>query len=152
MKKITRRLFLDSTKKFLAFLPFVNVIGCTQDQSSKLSPEDSLKKLIYVIGPWTKEDNLIAEDFANRFIKASQIVSQFIPKSSTTIQNLSARFSEEDFAVREIDLDRLSIKERELLIALGKQLYDLVEVRFFVAKVPSWGQCIGDPLWHTKAP
>jgi hypothetical protein len=150
MKNLSRRTFLDSGKKILAFIPFVNIIGCIPDQSLKLSPEDSLRKLIHVIGPWTLEEKPIAEDFSNRFLQANHIVSQYLPASADIIQKLSSRFSNDDFAVKEIDLIELSSKEQDLIKILGMQIYDLIEVRFYVSEIPPWGQCIGDPYWHTK--
>lgn len=152
MNKLSRRKFLDSGMKVLAFIPFINIVGCIQDRSSIPSPEDSLKKLIYVMGPWTLSDKPAAEDFANRFVQADHIVSQYLPQSADIIQKLSSRFSDNDFAVKEIDLNKLDPEERDLIVALGKQLYDLIEMRFYVSKIPPWDQCIGDALWHTKVP
>jgi hypothetical protein len=152
MKNISRRIFLDSLKKVLTIIPFANIIGCIQDPGSRINPEDALKNLIFVIGPWTKEDIALAEDFANRFLQAAHIVSQYLPKSADTIQKLASRFSDEDLAAEEIDLNILPTEEQEIMKALGMQLYDLIEVRFYVSQMPEWGQCIGDPLWHTKIP
>ena len=45
-----------------------------------------------------------------------------------------------------------SEQERELLLQLARDLYSLVEVRFFVSGIPPWGECLGDRTWHTRAP
>jgi len=152
MKKISRRLFLDSGKKMITLIPLINVMGCFQNQSEKINPEDSLKKLILVIGPWTREEQSKAEEFANRFVKADPVVSQFLPEFSELMQSLGTHFSNNDFALPEINFEEFSVEERELLLSLSRVLYDFVEVRFYVSEIPPWGQCIGDPNWHTNAP
>lgn len=151
MENITRRRFVVQSSKLLAFIPFVGVIGCISDKDSTLSSEDSLKRLIYIIGPWSIEDNLIAEDFARRFLKTVH-AGQYLPKSNKLIQSLSKHISEETMAVKEIDLNNIPKEEQEILIALLEQLYSFVEVRFYASKIPPWGHCQGDPLWHTRMP
>ncbi|MEN8194643.1 MAG: hypothetical protein ABFS12_17615 [Bacteroidota bacterium] len=151
MKKITRRLFLNQSTKFLAFIPFVNIISCIPDHDTVLSPEDSLKKLIFNIGPWAPEDIQIAEDFARRFLK-TDFISQYLPKSDKIIQSLSNRLPGEDQAVNNIDLNNIPKDEQEILKKLAKQLYSFVEVRFYVSNAPPWGQCIGNSKWHTRIP
>ena len=66
---VTRRRFVIQSSRLLAFIPFAGTIGCISDTVSELSPEDSLKKLIYIIGPWTVEDQIIAEDFTSVSLK-----------------------------------------------------------------------------------
>ena len=151
MENITRRRFVIQSSKLLAFIHFASVIGCISDTDSKLSPEDSLKKLIYIIGPWTLEDQLIAEDFASRFLKTDH-AKQYLPISVKLIQSLSKQISEETMAVKEINIDKIPKEEQELLINLSKQLYSFVEVRFYVSNEPPWGHCQGDSKWHTRIP
>ncbi len=148
---VTRRRFVIQSSRLLAFIPLAGVIGCISDTKSKLSPEESLKRLIYIIGPWTVEDQIIAEDFAKRFLKTNH-ADQYLPKSVKLIQSLSKHISEETMAVKEVDLNNMPKEEQEILIDLSKQLYSFVEVRFYVSKVPPWGHCQGDPLWHTRIP
>lgn len=148
---VTRRRFVIQSSRLLAFIPFAGIIGCISDTDSKLSPEDSLKKLIYIIGPWTVEDQSIAEDFAKRFL-ATDYANQYLPKSVKLIQSLSKQISKETTAVKEIDLSNIPIEEQELLVTLTKQLYSFVEVRFYVSNEPPWGQCQGNAMWHTRTP
>jgi len=151
MGNINRRKFVIQNAKLLAFIPFAGVVGCISDKDSRLSSEDSLKRLIYIIGPWSIEDRLIAEDFAGRFLKSIH-ANQYLPKSNKLIESLSKYISEETLDDKEIDLKNIPNEERVILISLLEQLYNFVEVRFYASKVPPWGQCQGDPLWHTKVP
>ena len=118
---------------------------------SKLNPEESLKSLIYIFGPWKFEDHSIAEDFAIRFI-ATDYARVFLPKSVNLVQSLSGQISEEATKVEEIDLGKLPVEEQDLLIALSKQIYSFVEVRFYVSNDPPWGECQGNPRFHTRIP
>lgn len=151
MENITRRLFVIQSSRLLAFMPLTGVIGCISDAKLKLSPEESLKRLIYIFGPWTLEDHSIAEDFAKRFL-ATNYANEYLPKSVNLIQNLYKQIPEKTSSVKEIDLGNIPVEEQELLITLTKQLYSFVEVRFYVSNEPSWGVCQGDPKWHTRIP
>jgi len=151
MENRTRRQFVIQSSKIIAFIPLAGAIGCISDSDSKLSPEESLKRLIYITGPWTLEDQLIGEDFAKRFLKTDH-ADKFLPKSVQLIQSLSKQISEETMAVKEIELDNILKEEQEILIDLSKQLYSFVEVRFYVSNEPPWGECQGDPKWHTQIP
>lgn len=151
MENLTRRRFVIQSSKLLAFIPFAGVIGCISDTRSKLSPEESLKRLIYIIGPWNLDDQLIAEDFAKRFL-ATDFANQYLPKSVALIQSLSKLVLKETESVKEIDLDNLPREEQELLITLTQQLYSFIEVRFYVSNEPPWGECQGDSKWHTRIP
>ena len=103
---VTRRRFVIQSSRLIAIIPFVGTIGCNSDTVSELNSEDSLKKLIYIIGPWTIEDQIIAEDFANRFLKTNH-ADQYLPKSVKLIQSLSKEISEETMGVKEINLDNI---------------------------------------------
>jgi hypothetical protein len=151
MRNINRRKFVIQSSKLLAFIPFAGVIGCISDKDLTLSPEDSLKRLIYIIGPWTIDDHLIAEDFARRFLKTVH-ADQYLPKSNKLIESLSKFISEETMDVKEIDLNKLPKEEQEILMDLLKQLYSFVEVRFYASNYPPWGQCQGNSNWHTRIP
>jgi hypothetical protein len=151
IEKISRRHFLNTGGKFLAFIPFAGIISCIPNSGSKLSPEDSLKKLIFIIGPWVFADKSVDEGFTDRFLKSDHI-NQYLPKSARLIQSLSDRFPDNSWAIDHINLKGLSKGEQELLVGLTKQLYSFVEVRFYVSKEPTWGQCHGDSKWHIKVP
>jgi len=151
MENITRRRFIDQSTKLLAFIPLVNVIACISDNDSVLSPEDSLKKLIFIIGPWTIEDKPIAEDFAKRFLKTAHI-DQYLPNSEKLVQGLAKQFSNETLAIKDIDLKKLSESEQKLLIDLSQQIHSFLEVRFYISNEPLSGECQGDPKWHTQIP
>ena len=151
MGNINRRKFVIQSSKLLAFIPFAGVIGCISGKNSKLSSEDSLKRLIYIIGPWSIEDNLFAKDFARRFLKTAH-VDQYLPKSNKLIESLSKFISEKTMDVKEIDLKKIPKEEQEILFALLEHLYNFIEVRFYASKAPPWGHCQGDSLWHTRIP
>lgn len=150
MENITRRRFVIQSSRLLPFIPLPGVTSCISDTKSKLSPQESLRRLIYIVGPWTLEDHYIAEDFAKRFL-ATNYANEYLLKSVSLIQSLSMQISKESTAVKEIDLN-IPIEEQELLVTLTKQLYSFVEVRFYVSKEPPWGQCQGNSKWHMRIP
>ncbi len=155
MKKdsnLNRRQFLNISYKLVLSLPVAYVIGCGTDKSSPLNPEDSLKKLIFLLGPWSAAEKQKADDFANRFLKAKHAFKPYLPGSGKLVQSLAKRFPAESMAINQINLQNLAPKERDLLITLTQQIYSYVEVRFDVANEPPWGLCQGDRLWHTKPP
>jgi hypothetical protein len=139
-------------------LPFGLAVGCDTEQRKSdtradlLSPEESLRKLVLVLGPWSTSDKKEAEDFAQRFLKANHASGHYLGESSELVQNLASRFPGESMAMNETDLRNLPAKERELLTRLTSQLYSFIEVRFYVSNEPSWGQCQGDNTWHTRTP
>ena len=151
MENSTRRQFVIQSSRLLAFLPFVGNMGCISDPDSKFTKEDSLKRLIYMLGPWTLEDTLLAEDFARRFLK-SNYAEKLLPKSIQLIKSLSNQISQETMAIKEIDLANMPKEEQELLMHISQQLYGFVEVRSYVANEPPGGQCIGNSKWHTRNP
>ncbi|PRX57507.1 hypothetical protein [Flagellimonas meridianipacifica] len=151
MEKSTRRQFVIQSSRLLAFLPFVSSMGCISDHDSKFRKEDSLKRLIYIIGPWTLEDKILAEDFAIRFIKSNH-ADKFLPKSVQLIQSLSKQMTRDKMAIKEINLANMPKEEQDLLMHLSKQLYSFVEVRLYISKEPPWGQCINNSRWHTRIP
>ncbi len=149
MENITRRRFVIQSSRLLAFIPLAGVLSCAEE--SKLSAEESLKRLIYIVGPWTLEDHSIAEDFTNRFL-ITDFAKEYLPKSVDLIESLSKQIAKESAEVKEIDLGKLPLEEQDLIMTLSKQLYSFVEVRFYVSNEPPWGACQGDPKWHTRIP
>ena len=86
MENITRRRFVIQSSRLLAFIPLAGVISCAGE--TKLSAQESLKRLIYIIGPWSQADQSMAEDFANRFLE-TPFAKPYLPKSVSLIQSLS---------------------------------------------------------------
>ena len=142
----------------LTSLPVGFVIGCEAEPrrlpavAPVLSPEDSLRKLILLIGPWSETDKREAEDFARRFLAAKDGGGAYLPGSGELVQGLASRFPGGTMAVGKVDLRGLPAAERELLVNLVKQFYSLVEVRFRVSNEPPFGECQEDWLRHTRAP
>ncbi len=149
MENITRRQFTIQSSRLLAFIPLSGLISCVEE--SKLSAEESLKRLIYIVGPWTLEDHSIAEDFTNRFL-ITDFAKEYLPKSVDLIQSLSKQIPKEPAVVKEIDLNNLPKEGKELLVTLTKKLYSLVEIRFYASNEPTCGACLGNPNWHTRIP
>lgn len=149
-----RRQFL----RLLISLPVGSVIGWNLDRyealvyARTLTPDESLKKLILLLGPWPVTDNKKAEKFARRFLKSKHAVGSYLPRSSELLQSLASRFPDATLAIKEIDLRSLTTKERELLMNLVGHLYSLIEVRFDVSNWPPPGECQDDTTWHTRAP
>lgn len=149
MENVTRRQFVIQCSRVLAFIPLAGVISCTGE--IKLSAHESLKRLIFIIGPWPETDQSMAEDFADRFLE-TPFAEPYLPKSVSLVQSLYKQMTKETTAVMEIDIARLPAEEQEILVALSKQLYSFVEVRFYISNEPPWGQCQGNPKWHTRIP
>ena len=151
MENITRRRFVIQSSRILAFIPLAGVIGCISEADSKQAAEESLKVLIYIVGPWALDDQSMAEDFAERFL-ATDYAKEYLPKSVSLVKRLSMQISKETKEVKEIDLGKIPLEEQELLVTLTKQLYSFIEVKFYVSNEPTWGACQGNPKWHTKIP
>ena len=149
MENITRRSFVVQSSRLLAFLPISGVVGCLSKTELVLSNEDALKRLIYIVGPWSLKDKRTAENFAKRFLQAGHS-DPYLRKSVMLVQSLTKKLSEEVMAVNEIVLDNIPEDAREILLNLTKQLYSFVEVRFYVLNEPTWGQCQENSNWHTE--
>lgn len=147
----TRRKFLKLGSKVVLSLPLISVVGCDLDNTSLLNPHDSLKKMIFIIGPWSESEKQIADNFVQRFFKAKHTISPYLPQHKKIIQKLANRFSSDTMSIEDINLQELTSTEKELLLTLVKHIYNFVEVRFYVAKEPPWGQCQGKH-WHTRIP
>lgn len=151
---INRRQFL----KVLISLPLAYTIGCQPEQKDSaavkflLSPEESLRKLLFILGPWPAGDREEAKDFARRFLTSKYTVSSYLPESGELVQSLAARFPDGVMAVHEINLRGLPAKEKDLLMKLVRQLYSFIEIRFYAAHEPPWGECGGGRMRHTRAP
>lgn len=150
--ELNRREFLDLSVKLALALPFAPMLGPVQAAEFPLSPKDSLKKLILVLGPWSATEKQRAEDFASRFLRAEHAVEPYLPGSGELVQSLASRFPADTMAIGKINLQDLPPEERGLLVKLTKQLYGFVEVRFNAADIPPWGLCQGDRLLHTRPP
>jgi hypothetical protein len=143
--------------RLVASLPIAFAFGCDTDRNRSgedappLSPEESLRKLVIILGPWRTEDTG-AEDFAARFVASSYAGGQYLPESSELVQSLASRFPDGVMAVTEVDLGGLPDEEQQLLLTLVSHLYSLIEVRFLVANEPPWGACQADRTRHTRAP
>ncbi len=144
--------------RLLMSLPVGIAVGCDLEprdagpQTPPLSPEESLRKLVLALGPWSDTDKTAAERFARRFLAAEHMASPYLPGASEVVQSLASRFPAEAIAWKEINLQNLPAKERELLLKLVKQLYSLIEVRFLVCNEPQYGSCQTDRMMHTRAP
>ncbi len=143
--------------KVLISIPMAFLIGCksmrfkSAAQEISMSPEESLKKLVMLLGPWSSADREEAEGFVKRFLKAEHAIHPYLPNAKGLVQSLATRFPAA-MAMKEIPLDTLPPDEQKILLQLVKQLYSFVEVRFFAANEPPWGECQGDRLRYTRAP
>jgi hypothetical protein len=155
--KIGRRKFLWLGISRPVSLPLLFIIGCDSEQqktivnSHALNPEESLRKLLLLLGPWTPSEKEQGEDFVRRFL-ASEHAGTYIPESSGLLKSLSSRFPADSMAVNQINLRKLPATERELLTNLTRQLYSFVEIRFYVSGEPPWGECQPDRTRYTRVP
>jgi hypothetical protein len=151
--ELKRREFLE----ILMALPLGTAIACSSEAGRPLSDvpvsaQEAMKKLVRVLGPWSDAEAAQAEDFAHRFVAASHVVGSYFQESRAGLESLAARFPDGTMAEGELDVGGLPAEERELAVQLTRDLYSLVEVRFFVSNIPPWGECLGDRTWHTRAP
>ncbi len=157
---MNRDTFLERREvlRLLLSLPVGMTVGCdlesreSANRTSLPSPEESLTRLIQMLGPWSGEEEKAAERFGERYLAAQHAVGTFLPGSSELIRSLASRFPADAIGFREVDLNGLALEERELLVTLVKQLYSFIEVRFVVSGEPPWGECPEDRLRHTHAP
>jgi hypothetical protein len=144
--------------KILLSLPVVSGLVWDEEllqaavKTSPLSSEESLRKLLLLIGPWSTGNLEQAEDFIHRFLRAEQGAGVYLPKAAGLVQSLARRFPDDRKALAEIDLSGLPEQERQLLLKISIQLYSYVEVRFMVAGEPRQGECQDDRLRYTRPP
>ncbi len=145
---LDRRDFL----KLVAGLPVAYTFGCNipKGVAPRLSPDESLCKLIRLLGPWS--DEMKADDFIKRFMDSEHTVAPYLPDSGRSIQGLASRFPAGSISIDRIDLNTIPKRERALLVHLTKQLYSFIEVRFYLSGEPPWGECHAEYLRHTRPP
>ena len=153
--------FNPERRRFLGILvsmPAALSLGCAtkgvtpKAQPTLPGPEESLAKLLLATGPWPPGERGIAEEFVRRFLAAEGAVSSYLPARRRALQTLAGRFPDGALALDEIDLRSLPLEERVLLLELVEQLYNYIEVRFFVSHDPPWGECQPDRMRYTRSP
>jgi len=136
--------------KVLMSLPLGYAVGCAVE--SRSPAQESVRKLVLALGPWSDGDRERAEEFAGRFLAAEQIVGLYLPESRDAIESLAGRFSDGAMAVGELHLSSWSTEEREFAVPFVQQLYSFIEVRFDIANEPRWGECLGERTRYTQTP
>jgi len=134
----------------LMTLPLGYAIGCRPEPQSQA--QESLGNLVLALGPWPATDRERAEEFVARFLAAEHIVGLYLPESEAAVRRLARRYPDGAMATAELDLSLLSAEERELAMQLVEQLYSLIEVRFYIANEPRWGECLGERTRYVRAP
>ncbi len=140
--------------QFLLFAPVGLSLSCGKGvyETRTLSPEESLKKLILVLGPWPATERGEGEEFAGRFLASKVASGPYLPDSAELVQSLAGRFPDGTVSATEIRLGKLPPEEREMLLSLAKQIYSLTETRFMMTGQPPVGECQGDATMHTRRP
>lgn len=157
-RKLQRRQFLQAVISQPVSIPLLFILGCDSLHetntflASQLNPQNSLKKLILLLGPWPADQREKAENFAARFLKAEHAAGPYLSGSSRLVQSLARKFAEGTMAVKQIDLRKLPAKERALLTDLTRQLYSFVEIRLLICKEPPQGECQSDRIRYTLDP
>ncbi len=152
MRKITRREFNLLTTKVIAGITLYQFIGCENETRSELTSKENLKKLIIAFGPWTIIDKTIAADFAERFVNAHHLTKNYLQKKTELIVKIANKIPKNSIAMESLDLRKFSVEENELIMNLCKQIYNLVEVRYFISNMPPYGECQVDELFYVKEP
>jgi hypothetical protein len=129
--------------------------GGTAPQARDLA--DALAIVVTAIGPWRPGDREVAAALVGQFV--GQHVGQFAGRDAEqdreparAIASLARRLGPDAYAVDDIDLAALSPAERDALLALTRDLYAALPVRYYAVGEPPPGTCVGDPSWHTQAP
>lgn len=140
--------------KSLVVIPAGVAVRCKSARSVAplLSAEESLRKLVFTIGPWAVENKEAADNFASRFLRSKHVGSSFLTEHGETIRQLASYFPENTMALREVNLGDFAVNQREVLLSLIRQVYDLLEVRFYVSGEPPYGECQIDTTRHTRPP
>ncbi len=140
--------------QFLLYAPVGLSLSCGKGgyEARALSPEESLKKLILVLGPWSATERGEAEEFAGRFLASKVASGPYLPDSAELLQSLARRFPDGTVSVSEIKLGKLPPEEREMLLNLAKQIYSLTETRFMMTEQPPVGECQDGATMHTRWP
>lgn len=157
-RKLGRREFLWLAVSGPVSLPILSSAGCDSAKrmptvlAPKSGPEQSLKKLILMVGPWPADHKEKADDFVRRFLAAEHTVSPYLPKSDRLISSLAGRFPNDVMFAEKIDLGELPAEERRLLTNLTAHLYSFVEIRYMLCKQPPQGECQSAGFPYTSAP
>ncbi len=152
MGKITRHEFNLLTTKIIAGITLYQFVGCSNEGKIKSKGEENLKKLVIAFGPWPMIDRSIAEDFAKRFIEVSHLSQNYLRKSVELVNNIANKLPKNAIALESLDVRKFSFEENKLILTLCKQLYNLVEVRYYISNMPQFGECHVDALFYTKLP
>ncbi len=136
----------------LAVIPLFHFIGCKDDASIESSIKKDLKKLIIAFGPWPSIDRSIAEDFAERFVNAHHLTQSYLHKKADLLITISNKIPKNSISIESLDLSKFSSEEHDLIMNLCDQIYNLVEVRYFISNMPPWGECQIDELFYSKMP
>lgn len=150
--KLTRRRFINLGTKTIAFIPVMNSMSCLPNQNSVLNAEDSLKRILRIIGPWEAKDQSIADNFISRFLKSVMNTEPYLADSAEIVQNMASRLPNDQLKEVKIELYEIPNTEAILLESLVKHLYSFVEIRNYVINQPQIGICQGSPSWQTLAP
>jgi len=139
--------------QFLLLAPVGLSLSCSKGryEADALSPEESLKKLILILGPWSGTERDEAEEFAGRFLASKVASGPYLPDSAELVQSLARRFPY-SISLSEIKLEELPSEEREILLNLAKQIYSFTEIRFLLSGQPPIGECQEDATMHTRKP
>ena len=74
--------------KMLAMVPAGLAFGCGSEWGRAIleapiaGPEDALRRLLLVVGPWREAEKSAAESFVERFLAAQHLASLFLPESA----------------------------------------------------------------------
>ncbi len=149
-----RRKFIGAVASLAAAAPFFRkpdlFAAVTKEPSP--TPEESLRRLVLVLGPWKRKERKKAEEFAARFVRSKHNSAQYLSGSKEQLVSLAKHFPDDAIAVEKVELDGLPAKEKELLLGLTGQIYSLVEVRFGLIGEPPQGSCLPDRMVYTKKP
>ena len=143
-----RRTFLRlaAGSSFALALPSYAIFG-----RSEAALKDSLRRLLFAVGPWGAHELAAAEEFFKRFWHAVPVSGDY-RRDAEILHRLSERFPPGTHSAREIDLASLSLEERKLLEQLVDGLYNLQEIRDYVGGEPSFGACAADRSRYVQAP
>ncbi len=149
---LTRRVFL----RLVAAVPVGLTIGCDTNEdaltlTARTEAEEGLRTILFAVGPWTTGERRDAESFFERFRNAVPVSDPYLGDREALL-GLAGRFPAGTMRIAEIDVANLPRREKDLLLSLVEGLYDLLEIRNFLAGEPKVGVCQRDRSHYVVDP
>lgn len=120
-------------------------------KAKKPSPKEAAAALCLMLGPWTKSDRDLADEFLGRFLTPERLAD--FSKHEDAIASLPKNLpNTQSGKLDKIPLDSLSTSERDAVLYILTSIYGIDEVRFYVAGEEEPGHCMGNLSFIAAVP